>query len=65
MKKSESEFFNEVIQKLGLKPEELMYWDDDNANVEVAKSVGICAFTYTNFDSLYDTVTNNLKLLNK
>jgi putative hydrolase of the HAD superfamily len=49
--KSSQEFFEKVIQELGFaKPDEIMFWDDDPKKVEVAKSVGIDARLYQNFE---------------
>lgn len=46
--KSQSEYFLQVIQKLGVQPSDLMYWDDEQKNVEVALRVGIDARLYDN-----------------
>ena len=45
--KHTSEYFKEVLQRLGLSAEEVMYWDDDQKNVDAAKEVGIDARFYT------------------
>jgi putative hydrolase of the HAD superfamily len=51
------EYFLAVTKRLGLEPDEIMYWDDDQKNVDVAKSVGIDAYFYTDLDTLKrDTV---------
>jgi putative hydrolase of the HAD superfamily len=52
--KHDPEYFQEVMKRLGLKPEEVMYWDDDQKNVDVAKGVGIDARLYTDFDKFKD-----------
>ena len=44
--KSEPEFFEAIIEKLNLKSEEIIYFDDDQKNVDVAKKVGINARLY-------------------
>jgi len=46
--KSNPQFFAEVLKRLALKPEEVQYWDDDQKNVDVAKSLGINARFWTN-----------------
>ena len=46
------EYFLEVLQKLSLNPNEVMYFDDDQKNVDVAKSVGLNAHFYVNLESL-------------
>lgn len=39
--KSEKEFYEIVLSRLNLKPEEVQYVDDDPENLQVAKSAGI------------------------
>jgi putative hydrolase of the HAD superfamily len=46
-KKSQSEFFQSIINKLKVNPEEILYWDDDQKNVDVASSLGIQGKFYT------------------
>lgn len=49
--KSEAEFFQNVIEKLNpITSQEIMFWDDDEKNLEPAKKVGIDAKFYQNFD---------------
>lgn len=50
--KSDPHFFHAILSTLKLEPSEIMYWDDDQKNVDVAKSIGIDARFYTNFDEL-------------
>ena len=54
--KSEPQFFEKVMQKLGLEATELMYWDDDPKNVDVAKALGIDARFYSNFEEFKSIV---------
>lgn len=49
-KKSQPEFFQEVLKKLGINPQDLAFWDDDSKNVEVAKSLGLQANAFTSFE---------------
>lgn len=52
------EYFEGVLKRLGLKPDEAMYWDDDPKNVDIANSVGIDARCYSNLDLLKrDTIS--------
>ncbi len=60
--KSDPEFYQKVIEELKLQPGEIMYWDDDPKNVEVAKSSGINANVYTGIDLLRQGVAELLKL---
>lgn len=48
--KDSREYFEEVLNRLALKPEEVMYWDDDQKNVDVAKSLGIDAHFWVSID---------------
>lgn len=50
--KSTPEYFQSILARLNLQPSELQFWDDDQKNVDVAKSIGIDARFYTNFDEL-------------
>ena len=54
--KSNPQFFEKVIEKLEVQPEEIDYWDDDLKNVEVAKGVGIKGHTYTEFEKFKSKV---------
>lgn len=45
--KSEPEFFAAVLEKLQFPAADVMYFDDDEENVKVAKSLGIDAYFYT------------------
>ena len=49
--KSEPEFFQKILKDLKLKAKDVEYWDDDQKNVDVAKSVGINARLYDSFES--------------
>lgn len=55
--KSQPEYFTEIFKITGLKPEEFVYFDDDQKNVDVAVSLGINAYFYTGIDDL-KKVTN-------
>jgi putative hydrolase of the HAD superfamily len=46
------EYFQEVIARLALSPEEIQYWDDDQKNVDVAKEAGIDARLWSGLDQL-------------
>lgn len=48
--KRNPEFFKSVIRSLNLKPKEIIFFDDSNAKVESARSVGIKAYVYNNFE---------------
>lgn len=42
-------FFEKILTGLKLKPEEVLFWDDEEENVAVAKEVGLDAKLYTSF----------------
>ena len=46
--------FQELVNKSGVKPEEIIFADDNNDNLERAKQVGIQAFFYEGFDKFID-----------
>lgn len=43
--KMEVEFFETILKKLNFESSEVMFCDDDKKNVEIAKNLGISAFT--------------------
>ena len=57
--KGEPEFFQKVLNKLNLKPQDLEYWDDDPKNVEVAKEVGINAKVYNSYEEFKEKLSSN------
>ncbi len=54
--KDTPEYFEEVLGRLKLVPAEVMYWDDDQKNVDVAKGVGIDARFYSGLEELKQEV---------
>lgn len=49
-RKATSSFYQKILQRLGVPPEEVIFWDDDEANITAAREVGITAYFYTDFD---------------
>lgn len=49
-KKEDPRFFQEVIEKLNASTDKVMYWDDDQEDVDVAKAEGIDARIYKDFE---------------
>lgn len=45
--KCEPEYWDHVLQTLGIEPEEILYFDDSEKNVDMAKMLGIDAHHYT------------------
>src|SRR6185436_13119263 len=52
--KQQKEFFEIIIKKIGLKPEEILYWDDED--IEMAKEAGINASVYTTFENMQEEI---------
>jgi len=50
--KEEPAFFEAVVRQLGVSPSEVVYWDDDQKNVDAAKLAGIDARLYTKIEDL-------------
>lgn len=49
--KSDDEFFQNVIENISpVAPQKIMFWDDDEKNLEPARKLGIDARFYKNFD---------------
>lgn len=48
--KPDHRFFESIVQKLGVKKNEILFWDDTPENVEGAKSFGINAHLYKDLD---------------
>ena len=48
--KNNPAFFERILTDLKVKPEEILFWDDEEENVAVAKEVGIDARLYTTFE---------------
>jgi putative hydrolase of the HAD superfamily len=55
-KKSEPEFWQAILQKLNIPPDQVIYWDDDEKNVEMARQLGIDAHHYKNVDEFKTTL---------
>ncbi len=51
VKKPDLAFFHQIIDKLGVNPSEILYWDDDEKNVEGARGLGIQSNVYIDFPS--------------
>jgi putative hydrolase of the HAD superfamily len=58
--KKEPEFFHHVFKELDLKPEEIMFFDDSQTNVDNANSLGIKAYFYNGIDVLKDNTKDLL-----
>lgn len=64
-KKPQPEFFQVVLEKIGNPPKnEIMFWDDDQENVDGAKAFGLQSYLYTGFDSFQKIISPLVKLSN-
>lgn len=54
--KSEKGYWDYVFKELNLKPEEIMFFCDSKKNIDVAKSLGICAYFYEGVDFLKEKI---------
>lgn len=62
-RKEEDGFFKQVLHKLDdILPAEAIYWDDDEINIQAARSYGIDARLYTTYD-IFLTEIEELKLI--
>ena len=50
--KKDPEFFHYVFKELNLEPQEILFFDDGEKNIDNAKSLGIRAYHYDNIDIL-------------
>lgn len=58
-KKPDKKFFEFIQNDLELKPEEIMFWDDEKDNVETAKGLGWQGYFYDNFEDFIN-IANSL-----
>ncbi len=54
--KSDPEFYRKVLEELEISPGELMFWDDDQKNVDAGKTADIDARFYESADALLEVV---------
>lgn len=50
VKKPDTQFFQKIMEKLVVAPSQIVYWDDDEGNVESARGLGIQSHIYKDFD---------------
>jgi len=46
-RKPEAAYYAEVTRRLGIAPQHIIFWDDNEANVEAARASGWLAHLYT------------------
>ena len=59
--KPSRDFYGEVVRRIGLPPEELLFIDDSMANVKGARSVGIRAVHYVQGGDLEACITSAIQ----
>ncbi len=58
--KSDTKFFSQIIERLGIEPSQIMYFDDDLKNVKVSQSVGIIGHFFENLEQARKVVEENV-----
>ncbi len=61
-KKPTVQFYEMVVASLKLKKDQIMFWDDTEKNVDVAKHFGIHAELYTDFENFVTKMQSDYKL---
>ena len=59
-KKPQSEFFDKVMNEIGLEKNEVQFWDDTEKNILGAKDFGIDARRYRNFEEFQKEMSSLL-----
>lgn len=62
LKKPALDFFDKVVRDMQIPKEEVLFWDDDPANIEGAKEYGLQAEFYSDYDSFKTTMKQNYDL---
>lgn len=61
--KSKPEAYEKVLQELGLNPQEVLYIDDSNENLNAAKSVGLQTVLYKDNEQTFIDLRKNLEVV--
>jgi putative hydrolase of the HAD superfamily len=62
LKKPAVAFFAKVVEDMGVNKDEVVFWDDDQGNIDGAIEYGIHAEFYTDFASYLDTMKTKYSL---
>ena len=57
--KSDLKAYKNLLSIIKLEPEEIIYFDDSENNIQLAKSLGINAYIYEDFEGTYRVLTDN------
>jgi HAD superfamily hydrolase (TIGR01509 family) len=60
--KEELEFFEKVLKKIGRKPSEVVFIDDDIFNVKIAEKTGIVSYQYKNVLELWKLIKKQIEV---
>lgn len=60
-KKPQTEFYEYILQKLGVEKDKILYIDDTASHVKGAKETGIDAYLYIEFEPFYEYIKPLLK----
>jgi len=60
VKKSKKEFFEQVIEVIDIKPEKILFIDDDEKNTIIAKECGLQSHYYQSYDDAYNQIFKDL-----
>ncbi len=63
LKKPAVEFFARVIDDLGVNKDTVLFWDDDQRNIDGALKYGISAEFYTDYDSFLERMSAKYNLV--
>lgn len=60
--KYDSAFFTKVLNDLAVQPSDMLFFDDTQKCIDSAKSVGISAYLYTNYDQCLQDLHRHIQL---
>ena len=58
--KSDPKAYSNLISNINVRPDEIIYFDDSEENIQLAKSLGIKAYVYNDFDSTKKVLAENM-----
>jgi putative hydrolase of the HAD superfamily len=62
LKKPAVEFFAKIVEELGVGKQEVLFWDDDQNNVEGARTYGIHAEYYSNYENFMQVMQSKYEV---
>lgn len=64
VKKTHTSFFEEILAELALDAKDVLFWDDNSTNVDVAISLGLKAETYMSYNDFMNLMSNKYNVSN-